>query len=92
MRDHRSKQEMVAREESRRKDSELVARPVEPLAPLPTPPSHLCDKIVLRDIWVQEAALLVQQVRSQSWVYDDIVWPPCHAGPVPDCQRTTARG
>lgn len=92
MQDHRSKQEMVAREESKRKGSELVARPVEPLAPLSIPPSHSRDKIVLRDIWVQEAALLVQEVSSQSWVYDDIVWPPHHAGPVPDCQRTTARG
>lgn len=84
MQDHRSKQEMVAREKSKRKGSELMARPAEPLAPLPIPPSCSCDKIVLRDIWVQEAALLVQQVSLQSWVYD-ILWPSHHAGPVPDC-------
>lgn len=72
MREHRMKQEMVVREESKRKGSELMARPVQSLAPLPIPPSHLCDKIVLRDIWVQEAALLVQEVSLQS-VLDDIV-------------------
>lgn len=62
MQEHRMKQDMVVREESRRKGSELKARPHAPFStPLPASPP-VCDKAVLRDIWVQEAALLVQQV------------------------------
>ena len=63
--EHRQKQEMVAREESKRTGSELKTRPPltpsVPPSPL-SPPPAVSEKTVLREVWVQEAALLVKQV------------------------------
>ena len=63
--EHRQKQEMVAREESKRTGSELKTRPppTPSLPPSPlSPPTAVSEKTVLREVWVQEAALLVKQV------------------------------
>ena len=61
MREHRQKQEMVAREESKRTDPELKTIP-PPTPHFPLSPPPVSEKTVLREVWVQEAALLVKQV------------------------------
>ena len=69
--ERQAKQEMVAREESKRTGSELMSvRPPEMLLPPPLPtslsPPPVHEETVLREVWVEEAVLLVKQASLNS--------------------------